>query len=137
MGRKYNTLREKISADKTAREERYTLFARVWREAWEAGKQAALRHKPRSMIVMDSNGTPIERVDEGLCGFAWLNVPGNTSFGKWLRKRDMARPDYPTGLSVWISDYGQSYERKKVHAQVMSGVLSHYGIECRARSRLD
>lgn len=133
----YKTLREKIAAEKAEREQRYTQFAALWRKAWELGEQAAIAHKPRTMVVSDSDGTVVDVVPEGMCGFAWLNVPGNTSFGKWLKKQGYARPDYPTGLSVWISAYSQSYERKVAHAVAMADYLRGNGIECRVVSRLD
>lgn len=133
----YKTLREKIAAEKAEREARYSLFAALWQKAWELGEKAATEHKPRTMVVSDSDGTVVDVVPEGMCGFAWLSVPGNTSFGKWLKKQGYARPDYPTGLSVWISAYSQSYERKVVHATAMADYLRGNGIECRVGSRLD
>lgn len=133
----YKTLKEKIAAEKVEREARYTQFAKLWTMAWELGEQAATAHKPRTMVVSDSDGTVVDVVPEGMCGFAWLNVPGNTSFGKWLKKHGLARPDYPTGLCVWISAYSQSYERKVMHATAMASYLRDNGIECRVGSRLD
>lgn len=133
----YKTLREKISAEKAEREQRYAQFAALWRKAWELGEQAAIAHKPRTMVVSDSDGTVVDVVQEGMCGFAWLNVPGNTSFGKWLKKQGIARPDYPAGLCVWISSYSQSYERKVAHAVAMAQYLRGNGVECRVGSRLD
>ena len=137
MERKYNSLREKISAEKRERMERYTTYSSLFQKAWKAGTEAATSHQPRPMIVTDTHGNVVEQVNDGPCGFAWLNVPGNTSFGKWLRKSNLARPDYPTGLSVWIDAYGQSYERKRVHASTMAAILQENGIECVARGRLD
>jgi hypothetical protein len=133
----FKTLREKIAAEKAEREARYSQFTVLWREAWLIGEQAAMAHKPRTMVVSDSDGTMVDIVPEGMCGFAWLNVPGNTSFGRWLKKQRLARPDYPTGLCVWISSYSQSYERKVKHAVAMASYLRDNGIECRVGSRLD
>lgn len=133
----YNSLREKISAEKAEREARYARFAILWDEAWQAGVKAATGTVPRPMVVADSAGNVVDVVRDGLCGFAWLNVPGNSSFGRWLKKQGMARPDYPTGLSVRISAYEQSYERKSAHARAMAEYLKANGVECFARSRLD
>ena len=133
----YKTLKEKIAAEKAERAQRYAQFTALWQKAWALGEQAATAHRPRTMVVSDSDGTVVDVVQEGMCGFAWINVPGNTSFGKWLKKQGLARPDYPTGLSVWISAYSQSYERKVVHAIAMASCLRENGIECRVRSRLD
>ena len=133
----YKSLREKISAEKKEREARYLAYSRLLQEAWRAGMMAATQYKPRPMLVTDEAGTILDRVDDGPCGFAWVNVPGNTSFGKWLKKNNLARDDYPKGLCIWISDHNQSYERKRVHANAMALYLSDNGIVCSARGRLD
>lgn len=133
----YATLKEKISAEKHERMARYELFAQLWEEAWNEGVKAAMAETPRVMRVYDQAGNLIERVTEGPCGFAWLNVPGNSSFGRWLKKKGLARPDYPTGLCVWISAYNQSHDRKAAHARAMARYLQAGGVECSARSRLD
>jgi hypothetical protein len=133
----YKTLREKISAEKAEREARYTLFTELFAVAWEKGRDAARDCRPKPMIVTNDRGDWLDYVDDGVCGFGWVNVPGNTSFGKWLKKTGRGRPDYPTGLSIWISDYGQSYERKAAHASAMASHLQSNGIACRAGSRLD
>lgn len=134
---KYSTLKEKISAGKAERNARYERFATLWNQAWQEGMKAAMATTPTPMIITDGKGTHIDYVPEGPCGFAWLNVPGNTSFGRWLKKDGIARPDYPTGLCVWISAYEQSHDRKAAHAYAMARYLQSQGIECSARSRLD
>lgn len=134
---KYNTLREKISAERDERNARYEVYAHHWDRAWQEGVKAAQAVTPRPMIVTDRDGNHIDYVADGVCGFAWLNVPGNSSFGRWLKKRGLARPDYPTGLCVWISAYEQSHDRKAAHAHAMARYLQLQGIQCCARSRLD
>lgn len=133
----FKTLREKISAEKAEREARYQAFTKLFHDAWQAGRDAARAARPLPMLVTTQDGDILDVVDDGACGFGWVNVPGNTSFGKWLKKNGMARPDYPSGLSIWISDYGQSYERKAAHAGAMASYLVANGIACRAGSRLD
>ena len=134
---KYNSLREKISAEKAEREARYALFAQHWETAWKAGEMAAHEARPRPMVVMDGTGRQVDYVPDGVCGFAWLNVPGNTSFGRWIKKQGIAGKDYTGGLSVWISAYEQSHIRKAAHAYAMARYLQSQGIQCHARSRLD
>jgi hypothetical protein len=134
---KYSSLKEKISAEKAERNARYEIFSTHWDRAWQEGMKAAMAATPTPMIVTDREGNHIDYVPEGPCGFAWINVPGNTSFGRWLKKRGLARPDYPTGLSVWISAYEQSHDRKAAHARAMARYLQEQGIQCCARSRLD
>lgn len=133
----YATLKEKISAEKAERNARYEVFAHHWERAWNKGVEAAMAATPAPMVVTDREGNRIDYVPDGVCGFAWLNVPGNTSFGRWLKKKGLARPDYPTGLCVWISAYNQSHDRKAAHAYAMASYLQSHGIECSSRSRLD
>lgn len=137
MAATYTTLREKIAAEKAERNARYAEYARLFEEAWMAGREAARTCRPLPMVVSNMDGDILDVVDDGMCGFGWVNVPGNTSFGKWLSKRGLARPGYPKGLEVWISDYGQSYERKSAHAGAMAAYLRAKGIQCYAGSRLD
>ena len=133
----YSTLKEKIAAEKQVRTARYEVFAHHWGRAWDEGVRAAMAAIPKPMTVVDRDGNKVDYVSEGVCGFAWLHVPGNTSFGRWLKKKGLARPDYPTGLSVWVSAYNQSHDRKAAHAYAMASYLQLHGIECSARSRLD
>lgn len=133
----YKTLKEKIAAEKQHRLARYAEYERLYREAWEAGTRAAIEAKPRPMVIMDGDGTPVDYVADGVCGFAWVRVPGNTSFARWLGKNNMASKAYPSGLSIWIGDYHQSYTRKSAHAYAMAQHLRANGIECSAGGRLD
>ena len=133
----FNSLREKISAEKAEREARYAEFEKLYAAAWMAGREAAIACRPKPMHVVTQEGHWIDTVDDGMCGFGWVNVPGNSSFGRWLKKYKRVRPGYPKGLEIWISDYGQSYERKSAHAGAMASYLNSHGIEAWAGSRLD
>lgn len=89
-------------------------------------------------------------VNEGVCGFAWINVPGNSWFIRELKKTGFAsadincfdrkvvfkRDDYAGGYKYWVGG-GQSYERKCAFASAFSNVLSSYGIKNYTGSRLD
>ncbi len=120
--------------------------AQLWARAWQAGKEAAQACKPVPMVVvqranpLDDNSAIVKRyapIEGGVCGFAGVRFPGNTSFGKWAKAKKGARPAYGGGYSISIFDYGQSYERKTAHAYAMAHVLSKAGIEARGESRLD
>lgn len=133
----FKSLREKIAHEKAERKDRYAMFEQVFNEAWNAGIVAATAIVPRTMVVQDMNGNVVDVVPEGPCGFAWVRVPGNTSFAKWLVKHHRTKPGYPKGIDLWISDYGQSYERKAAHARAMSSYLIDRGIKAWSGSRLD
>ena len=74
---------------------------------------------------------------EGACGFAWVNIPGNTAFGRWANKNKIARPAYPKGLTFWCPLMTQSMSIKEEWAWAFAGVLQQHGIEASASSRMD
>jgi hypothetical protein len=110
-------------------------FFMLFEEAQAVGAAAAKACEVRAMVV--SGGSQSWYVADGVCGFAWVNFPGNSAFGRWLKKSGKARNDYPKGVCVWISAYNQSMQRKEAHAQAMAKYLKDHGIECSARSRMD
>lgn len=132
----YATLREKIAAEKAERVNRYAKYQEIIDEAYKAGIEAGKNARPIPMYVIDQ-GIPIDRIDDGACGFAWVAFPGNTSFGKWAKKQGLARSHYPSGLCVWVSEFGQSVDRKEAFAGAYAKVLKDNGIDAYAGSRLD
>lgn len=108
--------------------------------AHEEGMAALNATCPTPMIV--TGGAPGETpkswyIEEGACGFAWVEFAGNTAFGRWAKKAGVARPHYPKGLSVWVSEGGQSIDRKEAYARAFARVLNDAGIRAYAGSRLD
>jgi hypothetical protein len=121
-------------------------FERIWREADAAGKAAAKAAVPDAIVVYSPKSLfdnepdlskPVYYEPEGMCGFASVRFAGNTAFGRWAKKTGRADTAYPKGLMHWVSDYGQSYDRKRAYAQAFATVLREAGIDCYAESRLD
>jgi predicted CoA-binding protein len=56
---------------------------------------------------------------------------------KDCKKKGIARSHYPSGLCVWVSEFGQSVDRKAAYAGAFAQVLRNAGIDCYANSRLD
>jgi hypothetical protein len=133
----FSTLREKIAHDSRLRTERNAGFSALISVAHAAGIKAGRECRPIAMAVCDSTGRPIEIVDDGACGFAWIAFPGNTAFGRWAKKQGLARSHYPSGLCIWVSEFGQSVERKAAYSGAFAQVLRNAGIDCHAGSRLD
>lgn len=109
----------------------------LFERADEAGRAAAEACVPEPLIVAGYENQPIMG---GVCGFAWVNVkPGNSSFARWLKANvSRSRSDsYYGGVSLWISAYGQSFEKKHSYAAAFANVLSEAGIRAYAMSRLD
>jgi hypothetical protein len=133
----YNSLKEKIAAEKSERLMRHNAYADLFKQAQAAGYAAGDHMTPRIMTVTDSSGNVIERVSEGMCGFASVIVRhANKGFGHWLNKQGIARKSYYGGMEIWIHAHNQSYERKVAHANAMVHVLREGGVECHVSSRL-
>jgi hypothetical protein len=117
-------------------------FIRLCNKAHEAGMKAGYEVRPTPMIVSEADiqGNRIGKswyVDDGACGFAWIAFKGNTAFGKWAKAQGIARPHYPSGLCVWVGEFGQSVDRKSAYAGAYAQVLRDAGIDAYADSRLD
>ena len=119
----------------------------IYDAAHKAGMEAGNKCVPEPMIVqqhvnmMDDN-SPVAKqwvVDSGVCGFAWINVkPGNCAFANWCRKNNLGRTDsYYGGLTIWVGEFGQSYERKQQYADAFAKVLRENGIKAYSDGRLD
>lgn len=107
----------------------------VYQEAVAAGKKAVEEFEVAPMVVTD--GKNDYYVADGPCGFAWVNVPGNCAFGKFLKKEKNCRNAYPTGVDWWIFEYNQSLQKKEVFAYAAANALYKHGINARAGSRMD
>ena len=126
-----------IQASVEARGNLLERFAEIWGAACLAGEMAGKACTPVAMVV-GSPSTPLGNdidpnqptyfVDDGVCGFAAVNVsPANCAFANWLKKTDKGRYDsYQGVVSYWIHDYNQSMTRKEAHARAMSKYLNEH-----------
>lgn len=123
-------------------------FEDLYNQARAAGLAAGGAHTPTPMFVGTAKdlisdeidrSQPIYRVESGVCGFAWVNIkPGTSAFAKWLKTMGHARADsYYGGVTIWVSEYNQSMERKECHADAMARVLQGGGIKAQSMSRMD
>ena len=82
---------------------------------------------------------PTYFVEDGVCGFAWINVrPGNSAFAKYLKTNGLGRKDdYYKGVTISVRDYNQSMQRKEAYAEAFAEVLNKSGINALAMSRMD
>lgn len=120
--------------------------AQIYALADAAGRAAAEAHNPTPMHVVERENPFDDKsritkryapVMDGACGFAWINVPGNSAFGRYAKAHGH-RKGYPQGINIWVSGYGQSYERKMAYARAFAGVLQAEGVErAYASGRLD
>jgi hypothetical protein len=82
---------------------------------------------------------PVDVVNEGVCGVAWVNVkPGGSRFARWLIKEGCGRTDsYRGGVSLYTiggDRMSQSLTRKEAAAQAVAEVLREAGIKAHAES---
>jgi len=113
-------------------------FEQIWDEAQEAGRKAANECFVQHVQAVDSYTG--RRYDPfPICGFAWVNIkPATTKFARWLKEMDYAKHDsYAGGVTIWISEYNQSLDRKMAHANAMAKVLTENGFTAYANSRVD
>lgn len=115
-----------------------TKWAALWATAAAAGKAAGDAATPDPILVTTADGAKTWYVPDGLCGFAWVKVtPGTSSFARWLVKSGLAHKGYGGGVDIWVSDFGQSIDRKTAAARAIAKVLTDAGITAYAQSRLD
>lgn len=117
--------------------------------AHQSAYAAAATVVPTPMIVaqhanpMDDTSpvTKAWRVDDGVCGFAWVTIQRNGPFWKWAKDHcDLFRSRAETGgkgAVYWISYFNQSLTRKEAYASEFARVLREGGISAYSDSRLD
>jgi len=125
-------------------------FESLYAAADAAGMEAVAGARVVPMVVgspttpfgsdIDPN-KPTYFVEDGACGFAWVNIkPGNCGFANWLKNQKLARPDsYYGGVSVWVSKFSQSVQKKEAYARAFANVIEDSGLvkSAYAQSRMD
>lgn len=128
----------------------YNIFAL----AHEAGLAAANAHKPTPMHVVeranpfDDQSAIVKRyapVMDGVCGFAWVWMKGNTAIARLAKKASEAGAlsgvnygkGYPNGITLWVTGFNQSLERKEAYARAYVATLRDAGHEAYVQSRMD
>lgn len=118
----------------------------LYNKAHAAGLEAVSKLQVTPMVVtghanpLDDSSPVTEAyyVADGVCGFGWVNVkPGNSAFAKWLVKNDYASKSYEGGVTIWVSYFNQSLQKKEAYAYAFAKVLSDNGIRAYAGSRMD
>lgn len=124
-------------------------FGAMLRSAHEAGMAAGNASTPVPMIVGDAvnilsdqidYSRPTYFVEGGVCGFAWVSIKGNTSFGRWAAQNansGFRKDSYAGGLRRSCHEFGQSMQRKEAYAMAFAKVLRDNGIDAHMGSRMD
>ena len=107
----------------------------VLKAAMAAGSAAHTAAVPEPMTVV--GGDKSYFVSEGMCGFSWVKIKGNTPFGRHCKKVGIARPAYGGGLQIRYPYPSQSYDRGQAWAYAFADVLKDNGVFAYADGRLD
>lgn len=115
------------------------VWLNAYREAEVAGEIAASESQEAMLQIAGHKPFPA-------CGFAWIVVrPGNCPFANWLKKNKNAKRHHAGGVSLWVSKYGQSHDKKKEYARAFADSIEHNliltqiapNMTVQAESRLD
>jgi len=121
-------------------------FGDLHAKADAAGRAAVDALQVVPMVVqehanMANDNSPVAKsyyVPDGVCGFASIIItPGNCPFANWAKKHLNAGKHYHGGVSIWVHDYNQSYQKKTAYAHAYGKVLAEAGIKGYVDSRLD
>jgi len=124
-------------------------YSLIHEDCHAAGMAAGIKVNPTPMIVGEAKSllsNEIDHtkktyyVDEGPCGYAWVNIyPGNSRLANQYKKLGIARASYNGGVEYWVSEFGQGVDRKEAYALAYAAKLRELTGEERiyAGSRLD
>jgi hypothetical protein len=106
--------------------------------AHRAGLKAGNEVIPNAVNIV-SNGLVIDTMQDGVCGFAWINIrPARGAFVNYLKARQWGDVNtYSGGYDIWVSQFNQSMTRKHAYAIAFAEVLNQYGIKASASCRMD
>lgn len=131
----------KVAAPKRSEAE----FAAIMHEAHEAGLAAGAAARPTPMTVveranpLDDTSRIVRRYEpfmDGVCGFAYINTPGNEPFGRYVAKHGWHKAYYG-GMERGVRAFDQSMERKGAYAAAYVEVLRAHGINATYSTRMD
>ncbi len=115
--------------------------------AHAAGLAAASACVPVPMTVqqrenpLDDNSAIVyqERVNDGVCGFAWIEVrPARGGFATYARNNAIGKySEYSKCVRISVPLNTQSYEIKMAYASAYANVLAKMGIDAYGNGRLD
>lgn len=91
-------------------------FTNAVHEADAAGEEAASKCTQQMLTIKGYEHEPFP-----ICGFAWVNFkPATTRFVRFLKKEGLVNKAYEGGANLWVSKYGQSYDKKLAYARAFA-----------------
>ena len=120
--------------------------AELYDAAHRAGNAAVANAQIIPMIVtgranpLDDTSEIKEQyfVDDGVCGFASVIIkPANSRMANYIKQTRRTYKNYYGGLSMPVSEFNQSLQKKEAYAGAFAEVLRAAGIEAYVDSRMD
>lgn len=114
------------------------LFNRLVRGAKNAAEKALETAPEKPREIKDRKGKVIDVIDAGVAGMAWVAFPGNTAFGRWAKRHNVAKPGHPRGLMVMVKpdDVETPVIKKVAYAETYAEVLRSAGIQAKAHTSI-
>ena len=103
----------------TQKMEVLSAFTQALHEADIAGVAAASKCDIQMIEIVGHSYKPF-----AICGFAWVTFkPATTRFVRFLKKEGLVRKAYEGGASMWVSKFGQSYDKKLAYAHAYAASI--------------
>jgi len=82
-----------------------------------AGMKAAEECEEQMLSLVGYEPFPI-------CGFAWVNFkPATIRFVRFLKKEGIVNKAYEGGCNLWVSKFGQGYDKKLAYARAFADTI--------------
>ena len=115
--------------------------AEIYRDAHEAGMNAANECTPEPMVVRYQGADGQMQRDviyDGVCGFAWIRMPARGKFVKFLKMNEIGRKSFTeSGWRINVDLFNQSMQKKEAYASAFAKVLRTNNIDAYSESRMD
>lgn len=100
----------------TQEQEVLSAFSQALHEADIAGTAAAAKCNVQMLTIKGYESDPFP-----ICGFAWVNFkPATTRFVRFMKKNGLVSKAYEGGANLWVSKFGQSYDKKLAYARAFA-----------------
>ncbi len=103
----------------TQEQEVVAAFTQAVHNADIAGVAAAAKCTEQMLTIKGYEHEPFP-----ICGFAWVNFrPATTRFVRFMKKEGLVQKAYEGGANLWVSKFGQSYDKKLAYARAFADVI--------------
>ncbi len=103
------------------KKELVSAFKSAVHKADVAGMKAAEKCTLQMLLVKGYENDPFP-----ICGFAWVNFkPATTRFVRFMKKEGLVNKAYEGGANLWVSKFGQSYDKKLAYAHAYANTIQN------------